>query len=188
MRTCSVYWRYEQKHCFKAVQQFLFTYFIFLTIIALSISLSLLRLTEVVPLVSNLQLLSGEMCDKNKVLLQPSALGQYTGHFTAMQKQSGIPCPVQGQLNNRCSGRKEALLLTDLGIQPSNLTVIKQFPQTWACCCLLIKQGFFYDVYKAVWAAGATTCLSNHNILSGCWWPSWAGSQTPQKVGGDWWS
>lgn len=92
----------------------------------LCLILTLLCLTEIELLVKNLQLLSRcEMCDKNKVLLLPGALGQCTGHLRAMPKQSGILCPVQGQLNNRCRGRKEAFLLADLGIQPSNLTVVK---------------------------------------------------------------
>lgn len=73
------------------------------------------------------------MCDKNKVLLLPCALGQYTGHLTAMPKQAGILCPVQGQLNNRRLREEGSLHLTDLGVQPGSPTVIKQFPKLEAC-------------------------------------------------------
>lgn len=105
---------------------------------------------EAALLIKNLQLLSRcEMCDKNKIALLPSAPGQYAGHLTAMAKRSGIPRPVQGQFNNRCSGRKEALLLGDLGIQPSNRTVQIISPNS-SLLLFTDKTKIVYHVYKAV--------------------------------------
>lgn len=117
-------------------------------------------LTEVMLLVKDLQLLSAcEICNKNTVLLQPSALGQYTGHLTATLRQSGIP--VQGQLNSNGAGGRKCYSILTLLLKPCRLTVVKLFPQMRSCCCLLIKHRFSMMCAQQFELA-ATSCPSNH--------------------------